>query len=155
MTLESPGYTYSWFEMTVSSTVRVWCEETRDERREVLDLPDREGEPVKDWKSDIDGILLSGGTNTVEREPVEMPLLLLEVERIVRIEPVGERVTEGATGRLTASLQERKRVTTSVSRSSTMYQVEKKETHQSLLTHFCLSNKLSAASLSTPSAYSM
>lgn len=66
-----------------------------------------------DRKSDIDGRECIGGTKTVERDPVLELLLLLSMERIVRIdpviEPVGERVTDEESGieigRLTASLE--------------------------------------------------
>ena len=68
---------------------------------------------IFDWKSDISSKELRGGTKTVEREPLALlvplvRLVRLSIERIVRIDPVGERVTEdsgSATGRLTASLQ--------------------------------------------------
>ena len=94
ITLGSPGYTYPWFEITVSSTVPVWYEET-----------------VEDAKSDIEGMLLSGGTNTVEREPEEMALLWLDVERIARMERVGRVIEDSgkAIGRFTTSLQAAKR----------------------------------------------
>ena len=60
-------------------------------------------------RRDTEGMPLSGGTNTVECEPEEMALLWLDVERIIRIEPGGERVIEDsgkaiASGRFTASL---------------------------------------------------
>lgn len=52
--------------------------------------------------------MLSGGTRTVEREPFLDTLLRLSMDRIVLMEPVGERVTEAesgtATGLLTVSL---------------------------------------------------
>ena len=50
------------------------------------------------WKSDISGKVLSGGTKTVERDPLLDWLLSLPIERMVRIEPVGERVTEAESG---------------------------------------------------------
>ena len=50
------------------------------------------------WKSDISRKVLGGGTKTVERDPLLDSLLLLSMERIVRIEPVGERVTEAESG---------------------------------------------------------
>ena len=83
----------------MSSTVREWCEDTKDDWRE---------SDAVDMKSEISGRVLSGGTNTVEREPLLEMLLRLSTERIVLIEPVGERVMEAesgtATGLLTVSL---------------------------------------------------
>jgi hypothetical protein len=105
---ESPGYKYCWLEMTVSSTVRVWCDDTREARRETPDL--YEEEDASDLKSEMDGRELRGGTKTVEREPVLELLAVLSSDMIVRMEPVieGERATEDdsgrAIGRLTASL---------------------------------------------------
>jgi hypothetical protein len=95
----------------VSSTVRVWWEDTREERRDTPDLYDDDDE--FDRKSDIEGKEWSGGTKTVEREPVLVLLLRLSMERIVLIdpviEPVGDLVTEEESGieigRLTASLE--------------------------------------------------
>jgi hypothetical protein len=59
----------------------------------------------------MSGSELRGGTKTVERDPL---LESLRMEVIVRIEPVGERVTEAesgtAMGRLTASLYVPKRI---------------------------------------------
>ena len=46
----------------------------------------------------MSGKVLSGGTKTVERDPLLDWLLLLSMERMVRIEPVGERVTEAESG---------------------------------------------------------
>jgi hypothetical protein len=46
----------------------------------------------------MSGKVLSGGTKTVDRDPLLDWLLLLSMERIVRIEPVGERVTEAESG---------------------------------------------------------
>jgi hypothetical protein len=95
--------------MTVSSTVRVWCDDTREARRETPDLYDEE-EDASDLKSEMDGRELRGGTKTVEREPVLELLAVLSSDMIVRMEPVieGERATEDdsgrAIGRLTASL---------------------------------------------------
>ena len=66
----------------MSSTVRVWWEETMEECRE---------SPEKvELKSSISGSELRGGTNTVEREPVLVSLRLLRIDAIVRIDPVGE-----------------------------------------------------------------
>jgi hypothetical protein len=86
--------------MTMSSTVREWCEETekKDDWRE-SGLPE-----VVETKSEISGRELSGGTKTVEREPVETLLALLSIERMVRMEPVGERVTETESGTTTGLL---------------------------------------------------
>jgi hypothetical protein len=50
----------------------------RDEWQESFNLPNIEGDPLREWKSDIEGILLSGGTNTIECKPVETQLLLVE-----------------------------------------------------------------------------
>jgi len=59
-------------------------------------------------KSDISGKELRGGTKTVDRDPLLVWLELLLIVRIVRIDPVGERVTDTEsgteTGLLTASL---------------------------------------------------
>jgi hypothetical protein len=49
-------------------------------------------------ESDISGKVLSGGTKTVEQDPLPGWLLLLSIEGIVRIEPMGERVTEAESG---------------------------------------------------------
>lgn len=57
--------------MTESSTVRSWCDETR----EVLRVKPPED---SDWKSDISSSVLMGGTKTVERDPLDMTL---ELER--------------------------------------------------------------------------
>jgi hypothetical protein len=59
----------------------VWYEDARDDRRETSE--------VLLWRSDISGNVLRGGTQTIERDP-----LLLSMERIVRIDLVGERVME-------------------------------------------------------------
>lgn len=60
----------------------------------------------------MSGRELRGGTKTVEREPTLEVLLRLSMDKIVLIDPVGERVMEEdsgmATGRLTASLYEEK-----------------------------------------------
>lgn len=84
----------------MSSTVREWWEETKEDWRE---RPE-----VVETKSDMSGNELRGGTKTVEREPLLDTLLLLSMDKIVLIDPVGERVTEAesgtATGRLTVSL---------------------------------------------------
>jgi hypothetical protein len=74
MARESPGYTYSWLDITVSSTVRVWCDDTREERRETPDLYE---EDALELKSEMDGREPRGGTKTVEREPLLELLLLL------------------------------------------------------------------------------
>lgn len=62
----------------------------------------------------MSGRELRGGTKTVEREPTLELLLRLSIDKIVLIDPVGERVMEEdsgiATGRLTASLYEKKRM---------------------------------------------
>jgi hypothetical protein len=50
-------------------------------------------DPDSDWKSDISGMVSIGGRNVVEREPetAELELVLaLAIDRIVRIEPVGD-----------------------------------------------------------------
>ena len=44
------------------------------------------------------GNVLRVGTKTVDRDPLLDWLLLLSMERMVRIEPVGERVTEAESG---------------------------------------------------------
>jgi hypothetical protein len=59
--------------------VCVWYEDARDETEGLLL-----------WKSDISGKVLSGGTKTVERDPLLNWLLSLSMERMVRIETVGE-----------------------------------------------------------------
>jgi len=97
----------------------------------------------------------NGGTKIVDREPELVELPALSIDRIVRIEPAidGERVMEDesgiAMGRLMVSLQERRHP----SRRNKV--VVSLLTYQIRLTHFCRSNKLSAASLSTPSAYNI
>ena len=58
----------------------------RDDWREIAELLLR--------KSEISGKVLSSGMKTVERDPLLDWLLLLSMERIVWIEPVGERVRE-------------------------------------------------------------
>lgn len=99
--------------MTVSSTVRVWCDDTREEPRET-DL--YEPDDALELKSDMEGREPMGGTKTVEREPLLDSLLLLSYDMIVAIEPVieGERVTEDesgrAIGRLTASLSKHRTI---------------------------------------------
>lgn len=61
-----------------------------------------------EWKSEMSGSVLSGGTKTVDRDPLLTRLTLLSIDKIVLMEPVGERVTDTesgtATGRFTASL---------------------------------------------------
>ncbi len=56
----------------MSSTVREWCEDTKDDWRE---------SDAVDMKSEMSGRVLSGGTNTVEREPLLETLLRLSTER--------------------------------------------------------------------------
>jgi hypothetical protein len=54
-------------------------------------------DPERDWKSDISGMVSIGGRNVVEREPetAELELVLaLAIDRIVRIEPVGDCVSD-------------------------------------------------------------
>lgn len=89
----------------------MWWDETREVRRD--SPPDLdEVEETLEEKSGIEGRDRRGGTKTVDREPLLDVLLLLSIERIVRIDPVidpvGERVIEEesgiAMGRLTASL---------------------------------------------------
>lgn len=71
---------------------------------------DPEDEEELDEKSGIDGRDLKGGTKMVDREPLLDTLLVLSIERMVRMEPAtdGERVMEEesgiATGRLIISL---------------------------------------------------
>ena len=79
----------------MSSTVREWCEDTKDDWRE---------SDAVDMKSEMSGRVLSGGTNTVEREPLLETLLRLSTERIVLIDPVGERVMEAESGTTTGLL---------------------------------------------------
>lgn len=90
-------------------------------------------EPVIDCRSDKSGILSRGGTKTVdaEPEPVADSVLVLVMERIVRIDPVGEPVAE------------RSGIVTDRSRASHI-----------ALTHLTLSLALSAPSRSIPSLYS-
>ena len=58
------------------------------------------------WKSDISGKVLRGGTMTVERDPLQDWLLLLLMERIVWMEPVGEQFTEAESGTVIDGLTE-------------------------------------------------
>lgn len=73
----------------------------------------RDNPEVVDRKSDISGRELRGGTKNVDCEPLlEALLLLLLTDMIVRMEPVGERVTDAesgtaAIGLLTVSLNAR------------------------------------------------
>lgn len=74
----------------------------------------RRREPLEDEPEDCGAEMskrsLRGGTNTVEREPLLVTLLLLSMDSIVLIDPVGERVIDAeeesgrVTGRWTASL---------------------------------------------------
>lgn len=79
----------------MSSTVREWCEETKDDWRE---------RDAVDMKSEMSGRVLSGGTKTVEREPFLDTMLRLSMERIVPMEPVGERVADAESGTTTGLL---------------------------------------------------
>ena len=46
--------------------------------------------PDVDWKSDRSGIVSRGGTNVVKAEPVPVETVLLVIDPIVLIEPVGD-----------------------------------------------------------------
>jgi hypothetical protein len=71
-------------------------------------MEDRRERPGEDCISEMSGIELSGGTNTVDRDPLLEWLASLSIVSIVRMEPVGDLVTgtESGTliGLLTASL---------------------------------------------------
>ena len=85
--------------MTVSSTVRLWYDDTMEERRD---------NPGDDCMSEMSGMELSGGTKTVDRDPLLVWLASLSIVSIVLMELVGERVTDTESGTLigllTASL---------------------------------------------------
>lgn len=115
ITRGSPGYRYPWFDTAASSVARPWCAEASDGRRRVKLVPvaDLEEDPEIDSRSERSGIVCKGGTKVVDREPEpepepECPLSKLVIERMVLIEPVGERVTDWSgivTERSSASLQ--------------------------------------------------
>ena len=71
-------------------------------------MEDRRERPGDDCISEMSGIELSGGTKTVDRDPLLVWLTSLSIVSIVLMEPVGERVTETESGTLiglfTASL---------------------------------------------------
>lgn len=68
----------------------------------------RERPDGEEFQSEISGIKLILGTKMVEREPLLETLASLSMVRIVRIEPIGERVTDtesdAVIGLFTASL---------------------------------------------------
>lgn len=75
-------------------------------------MEDRRERPGDDCKSEISGMELSGGTKTVDRDPLLEWLASLSIVWIVRIEPVGDRVTDTESwtliGLLTTSLSNHK-----------------------------------------------
>ncbi len=78
-----------WLEIAASSAAWERKDGWRD-KDPVLD-------PERDWKSDRSGMLSMGGRNVVEREPDTAEpecVLALAVDRIVRIEPVGDCVSD-------------------------------------------------------------
>jgi hypothetical protein len=78
-----------WLEIAASSAAR----ERKDGWRDKDPALDSE----KDRKSDRSGMLSMGGRNVVEREPdMAEPecVLVLAIDRIVRIEPVGDCVSD-------------------------------------------------------------
>jgi len=85
-----------WLEIAASAAAREHKDGWRD-RVPALD-------PERDWKSDRSGRLSMGGRNVVERDPDTAELvcvLVLTIDRIVRIEPVGDCVSERAQMALT------------------------------------------------------
>ena len=71
-------------------------------------MEDRREKPGDDCMSEMSGMELSGGTNTVVRDPLLEWLASLSIVFIVRMEAVGDRVTDTESGTLigllTASL---------------------------------------------------
>jgi hypothetical protein len=71
-------------------------------------MEDRRERPGEDCMSEMSGMELSGGTNTVDRDPLLEWLASLSIVSMVRMEPVGDRVTDTESGTLigllTASL---------------------------------------------------
>lgn len=89
ITRGSPGYMMVWLEIAPSSTARERSDGWRDK--------DPELDPESDWKSERSGMLSIGGRKVVEREPETLELewvLALAIDRIVRIEPVGDCVSD-------------------------------------------------------------
>lgn len=132
----------------MSSIVRVWCGGNDGARDSEPVLEESE----KVCKSDKLGIVCRGGTNTIDAEPEPEPepaaetLLVLAMERIVLIEPVGEPGSErlgSVTVRSNACLE----------RPSKRVCKGKMMTYQMTVTQRTLSLALSAASRSTPSLY--
>jgi hypothetical protein len=71
-------------------------------------MEDRRERPGEDCMSEMSGMELSGDTNTVDRDPLLEWLASLSIVSMVRMEPVGDRVTDTESGTLigllTASL---------------------------------------------------
>jgi hypothetical protein len=91
-----------WLEIAASSAA--W------ERKDGWRDKDPALDPKRDWRSDRSGMLSMGGRNVVEREPdMAEPecVLVLAINHIVRIEPVGDCVSDRSgtvTERLSTSL---------------------------------------------------
>jgi hypothetical protein len=128
--------------------------DAKRQEREVRRRVPEEGEAFEE-KSGMEGRDRNGGTKIVNHQPEVVELPALSIDKMVRIEPAIDRecVMEDesgiAIGRLMVSLHKRmyssRRDTAMI--SSLTYQIR--------LTHFCRSNTLSAASLSTPSAHNI
>ena len=86
ITRGSPGYRYPCDEIAPSSVARVWWAEARDGRR------DSPLDPERDWMSESSS---RGGTYTVDADPVpELEVAVLDMDWMVRTDPVGERVLD-------------------------------------------------------------
>jgi hypothetical protein len=80
-TTEPPGYTMVWLEITASSAMWGRKDGWRDSER--------------DRKSDRSGMFSMSGRNVVECDSdMAKPVLVLAIDRIVRIEPVDDCVSE-------------------------------------------------------------
>ena len=67
-------------------------------------MQDRRERPGDDCISEMSGRELSGGTKTVDRDPLLEWLASLSIVSIVLLEPVGERVTDTESGTLIGQL---------------------------------------------------
>ena len=78
-----------WLEIAASAAPR--------ERKDYWQDKDPALDPERDWKSNGSGMLSIGGRDVVEHEPdMADPkcVLVLAIDRIVRIEPVGDCVSD-------------------------------------------------------------
>ena len=91
LTHGSSGWTIVWLEIALSSTT---CERSWPARQR---LKDPTLDPESDWKSEILGIDSISGRKVVGHNPEATEperVLVLAIDQIVRIEPVGDWVSD-------------------------------------------------------------